>query len=552
MQTTADTYATALAARREAYVDWILEHFGALEPRMAATDGRRWALNHVRLVRGQQTDEANEYFASLVLTKDADIHFIRFLKTLLDHRASPHLSEAARGRIGEVLTGWPRNDLSSVAHWPPRHTENHDLMHLTIGLFARQQLGDDLSGQVREIMQALRWRFERGWVEWNSACYQCHYANPLTILADHAPVTQLRRAAQNLLNVLLAERAVLGLNGFLGGPSFRCRTADAMHSLTRRKVAYLQDSRYDGFLPTVWLAFGLGEPRYDFAQARQEGLEPATTEYASSNEPRLKQDEGLFFACSSFAPHPVVVALAAEGATREVLMYNGQRFLGWPGPEHGEVMWRTQRWMPGALTVYNTPHVSMGSIHSSGWVCQSRYDQVLFAADPAVGLRVELPLPAVTPHKRRYEVRGRVVQYRNWLLGQGTLFEDGGLTARPMGPWRLYRVGQGLCAHYALPDSYHVLQVADLDQYPTEEAFVRVLSAPTLAGQQVCGDTSSGDQLTVDVRDMSLRISGVPRPHPPAMLHDCPQMQSEYGSGEITLHSGVGSVTFSADAGAEH
>lgn len=69
-------------------------------------------------------------------------------------------------------------------------------------------------------------------------------------------------------------------------------------------MAYLEDSRYDGFLPTVWLAFGLGEPRFDFANARVTGLEPATTEYASANEPRLEQDEGMFFACSSFQPHP--------------------------------------------------------------------------------------------------------------------------------------------------------------------------------------------------------------------------------------------------------
>lgn len=33
------------------------------------------------------------------------------------------------------------------------------------------------------------------------------------------------------------------------------------------------DARYDGFLPTVWLAFGLDEPRFDFASARVAGLD---------------------------------------------------------------------------------------------------------------------------------------------------------------------------------------------------------------------------------------------------------------------------------------
>jgi len=69
------------------------------------------------------------------------------------------------------------------------------------------------------------------------------------------------------------ERALPGIHGYLARPSFRCRTADANGSRTNRKVAYLMDARYDGFLPTVWLAFGLGEPRFDFASARVAGLD---------------------------------------------------------------------------------------------------------------------------------------------------------------------------------------------------------------------------------------------------------------------------------------
>jgi hypothetical protein len=538
------TYEAELAARRAAYLAWIAEHFGALEPDMAPGDGRRWALNHVRLLLGHELDRASEYFAALTLTADSDIHFIRFLKTLLDPQASPRLSAAARGRLTEVLASWPRHALSTIAKWPALHTENHDLMHLTIGLFGQHCRGGDLSGHVGQIRQSLAWRFERGWVEWNSPCYQTHYANPLILLADHAPDAALRADARALLNVLLAERAVLGVGGYLGGPAFRCRTADAEHSLTARKVAYLTDPRYDGFLPTVWLAFGLGEPRYDFTRAVEPGLEPASTGYASGNEPRLKQDEGLFFACSAFVPHPLVVALAAEGATRGPFTYEGRRYLGWPTAEQGERLWETQRWLPGALHYYNTPHVSMGSVHSSGWVCQSRYDQVVFAARPSAGLRVEMMLPDVPPHKRRYEARGRVVQHRNWLLGQGTLFEDGGLAARPVGPWNLYRVGEGLCAHLPLPDAYHLLQVSDLTQWDSEEAFMAALTPPRVEGHLVHGRTTDGDRVTVDVRDMSIAVNGLPRPHPPAMLHDCPVLRSEYGSGRVTIHTAQGSVTF--------
>ncbi len=532
-----------LAERRGEYVQWIAETFGKLEPNMDQRDGRRWGLNHARLVLNRDLDKANRFFESFgPIPKDGDIYFIRFLRTLLDFQDSPRLSENAKTHIIGILKTWPQNALTSRAFWPPRHTENHDLMNLTIGMFAQQNRGGDISGHVREIKKFITQRFERGFVEWNSKCYQYHFSNPLIILVDYAPDDDLRRGAQALLNIMLAERALLSVNGYLGGPAFRCRTADVAGSLTNRKVAYLMDARYDGFLPTVWLAFGMGEPRFDFANARVPGLEPATIHIASSNEPRLKQDEGLFFACSEFRPHPVVRALAEDAKTRKVLIYKGQRYLGWPN----DSLWKTQHWLPGAIYYYNTPHISMGSVHSAGGILQSRYNSVLFGADPSQGLRVEMILPGAPPHKRRYEARGRVVQHKNWLLGQGTLFEDGGVKAREVGRWNVYRVGKGLCAHRELLDSHHILQVSDLDTHANEEAFAKTLTVPKIELQHV-HTVVDGDRIKVDMSDMSISINDKPRPHPPKMLHDCDAMKSEYGSGKITIYTKTGSVTFDAD-----
>ncbi len=535
------TYQHQLAQRRSEYVRWVGETFGQLEPTMDPRDGRRWALNHARLVLNRDLDEANRFFESFgPLPRDSDIYFIRFLRTLLDFRDSPRLSDKAEAHIVGILKGWPQNELSSLAHWPPRHTENHDLMHLTIGLFAEEYRGGDVSDHVRQIRQFIAWRLERGFVEWNSKCYQYHFSNPLIVLADYAPDDELRRAAQMLLNVMLAERALLSVNGYLAGPAFRCRTADAFGSLTSRKNAYLMDARYDGFLPTVWLAFGLGEPRFDFANSRVPGLEPATIHIASSNEPRLKQDEGMFFACSDFRPHLIVRALAEEAKSRKALIYQGRRYLGWPS----DSLWKTQHWMPGAIYYYNTPHVSMGSVHSDGGILQSRYNSVIFGADPSQGLRVEISLPDVPSHKRRYEMRGRVVQHKNWLIGQGTLFEDGGIKFRKVGPWSVYRVGQGLCAEMEFPDSYHLLQVSDLDTHADEKAFAAALSIPEVKGNHAHAVTMDGDRLAVNLDDMSISVNGTPRPHPPKMLHDSPCMKSEYGSGKITITTKAGSVTF--------
>ena len=290
---------------------------------------------------------------------------------------------------------------------------------------------------------------------------------------------------------------------------------------------------------------GLGEPRFDFANARVPGLEPAGPHYASGNEPRLKQDEGMFFACSEFRVHPLVEEMAREAQSRPALVYAGQRFLGWPDFEE---LWSTQKWMPGTIYYYNTPHVSMGSLHSDGWGHQVRYSNVTFADNPSQNLRVEIILPGVTPHRRRREARGRVVQHKNLLLGQGTLFEDGGVTSRRVGQWDMYSVGRGMCAHFALPDSYHVLQVSDLDTYPSEEAFARALTIPKMADGQVRGVTMDGDDVAVDLSDMSIRVNGSPRPHPSPMLHDCECMRSEYGSGQITIVTQKGTVTFGSTA----
>jgi hypothetical protein len=156
---------------------------------------------------------------------------------------------------------------------------------------------------------------------------------------------------------------------------------------------------------------------------------------------------------------------------------------------------------------------------------------------------VEIILPDVPTHKRRYEARGRVVQHKNWLIGQGTLFEDGGIRSRKVDGWNLYQVGKGLCAHRELPNSYHVLQVSDLDTFADAASFVAALSAPEKQGERVDALTIDGDRIAVDLTIMSISINGQPRPHPPKMLHDCDWMRSEYGSGKITIRTKAGSVT---------
>ena len=95
-----------------------------------------------------------------------------------------------------------------------------------------------------------------------------------------------------------------------------------------------------------------------------------------------------------------------------------------------------------------------------------------------------------------------------------------------------------------LPDSYHLLQISDLDTHTNEQAFIAALSVPKKEDNRVEATTIDGDRVAVDLTDMSISVNGTLRPHPPKMLHDCQWMQSEYGSGRITIQTKSGSVTF--------
>ena len=535
-----------IKARRTDYLNWIVDVFGAQEASWEPQDGRRWALNHARLRLSKDTTKANQFFESFPASKkDIDIYLIKFLLSYLEFKDNPQLSAPAKERLEKVLKPWPYNkhQLTKQAFWPPAFTENHDLMYLTLALFAKQIRGEDASVQINAIKEFIALRLERGFVEWNSQCYQYHLSNSLFILAQYSPDKAIKQGAAALLDIMLAERVTLGVQGYLGGPSLRCRTADVTHSLTARKVAYLSDGRYDGFLPVVWLATGLGEPRFDFKNSRDPELQPAGPLIASGNEPRLKQDEGMCFACTDYIPNPVIMELAEEARMRSELIYVGQRHIGWPAFDE---LWETQKWKPGVLYYYNTPHVSMGSIHSDGWLHQARYNSVLFGADPSMAIRVEKIIPGEKPHKRRREARGRVVQHRNWMLSQGTLFEDGGIKPVKLGAWNIYQVGKGLCAEMDLGDDYHVLQVSDLDKYASAKEFADALHIPARAGDTVTGKTVNGDVVEVNLANMEIKINGTGRVHPNEMLHDSPILRSDYMSGRVTVKSQNRQVVYDA------
>jgi hypothetical protein len=97
------------------------------------------------------------------------------------------------------------------------------------------------------------------------------------------------------------------------------------------------------------------------------------------------------------------------------------------------------------------------------------------------------------------------------------------------------------------PDSYHVLQVSDLNAFPGERAFIAALEEPKKKGQQIVAELINGDRVSVNLNDMSIDINGEVRRHPSRMLHDCRSLVSVYGSGVISIYSKENSVTFECE-----
>ena len=533
-----------IAARRQEYLEGVIARFEGLS--MAPLDGRAWSLNHARLALGRDVGEANRYFASAQLTRDRDFMGIGLLKTLLDFGGTPKLGSEARRHLESAFVAWPVEEVNTVARWPALNTENHDLMHLTIGLFAERLRGNPVDERVRQLCRSLAWRFERGWLEWNSPRYQLHYLNPLMVLADHAPADRLREGAQALVNVQLAERALLSVNGYLAGPFFRGWDRHRLEGPDGRPVqrgacAYFDNNRYDAYLATMWIVFGLAEPCYDYTRTPE--LEPAGEGYGCGGDARLNQDEGMAVAASDFVPHPIVGALAAEAAARPCLVYRGTRPSGWPPhPLWGDNPPLAQ------LYYHNTPHVSMGSLQSCGWSHQTRYCSIMFADEPSMNLRIDRVLPGVQWDRWRQERRGELAQHRGWLLGRGELVEDGAVRPVRTGTVNLYRVGKGMIAHTALDSEYHVLQAGDLDQFASEDEFLARVTPPTRKGHVVEGETAEGDRVAVDVRDMSISVNGTRRERWDDMLHDSEPMASVYGSGAIHIRTAEGELTLDHSA----
>jgi hypothetical protein len=125
--------------------------------------------------------------------------------------------------------------------------------------------------------------------------------------------------------------------------------------------------------------------------------------------------------------------------------------------------------------------------------------------------------------------------------------EEGGLTAEQAGTFRIYRVDKGLCAHLALAPDLHVFQVGDLDLYPSPKDFIASLSVPTVEGNTVRARTS-GDDISVDISNMSIELNGRPGHDWSDKLYAGPWLFADWDDGRISVRLDSWETVFSDEA----
>ncbi|MCK4607823.1 MAG: hypothetical protein KAU35_11045 [candidate division Zixibacteria bacterium] len=112
--------------------------------------------------------------------------------------------------------------------------------------------GQELAAADANWLDAyIRFRARRGWGEFDSSCYIVPDLECLFGLYDYAPSPKLRRLAEMMITVLLADMAVDSLEGMYCGPHGRIYEAHALDH--RNEPSFPLQYLYFGDVPQDWL-----------------------------------------------------------------------------------------------------------------------------------------------------------------------------------------------------------------------------------------------------------------------------------------------------------
>jgi hypothetical protein len=225
-----------------------------------------WAAAHSALLLGGLEEEAaaaNEFLASMYVDwkVDPDMRVCEAAASYFQLGPLDRLTPEARNRLREIIVGRPAPDRRSFTSWQMFSSENHTLMGHIWRLAAAmiQEETAEVDRMCSVIDEFVDDRAIYGWYEHASPCYVEKEVGCLLFLRAHAPVPELRSKAELALDLLLAEYALLSIDGIYGGPMAR------VYGEETDNPEYNHNSRRDraasGTYAVGTILFGAGQDR---------------------------------------------------------------------------------------------------------------------------------------------------------------------------------------------------------------------------------------------------------------------------------------------------
>ncbi len=473
-------------------------------------DERIIILNYCRLYANSDIDVVNRYLENFQFdpklcywgkvqdTEDWDFTAIELLRLYFDFQDSALLSDKAKEHIKDLFINWvqPRQRVNRennrYAILPGYHTENHDIMLLTIGYFSQILSGKSGEAEKDELKKYLRWRMQLGRHEDNSNTYDLHFANPLFLLFDHAMHDDLKLAAEAELNHLLAQRVLLSLKGVVVGPQ-------------SRNKANPEQPYADNLIAIMYLFFDFN--LYD----------------------KIADDFyflGAALAKTKFRPHSYLVELAQNRDNMPPFVYTGMRTR-----QDGEY---------NAYKYYITPNIAMGSADFRGFTDDMKYNSIIMQGENLITIRTRY---IADINKKQQQVYGinESIQYKNVLLTRGEFVTSGAVKELQVGSWRCFYTEKAIVATYSLKEDW-VIIIADDLKGVDPQSYCQQLITPEEQENLVFITLSNQEKIIFERtngRYHKIFLSSYEPanclPRLDGNLHKSPYLNSCYASGEIEI-----------------
>jgi len=227
------------------------------------------------------------------------------------------IRQGCESRVKELLLDVYLRRVRDPETWGGRYlrptawagSENHVIVQFSIRLLLEELAGDDMDREARDAMAAhiRKWCWEkavRGLTEFSSPHYTERSLLPLLNVCDYSADASLRECARMAVDQMLAEHAVIQINGFRGG-------------------AMRRFYQYGGEFPCAEISDGRHDCMYPLGQILFGGLSDDETPAYAKCDQKLGH---LFYATTAYRPSPVHLAVARAARRTPSVLRSARRW----------------------------------------------------------------------------------------------------------------------------------------------------------------------------------------------------------------------------------